>query len=73
MDYTDPYFKGEIVINKKKIKKVKINYNKISKYSALIIIADHDKFNYKKLKEKSSIIVDTRGRYKDLSYKIIKA
>ncbi len=45
------------------------NLNRINlkKYDASLIIADHDEFNYSYLLKKSKLIIDTRGRYRNIT------
>jgi UDP-N-acetyl-D-glucosamine dehydrogenase len=44
------------------LKSVTLNYKKLSKYSAVLLLTDHDYINYKLLKKYSKLIIDTRGK-----------
>ena len=46
--------------------------NKINNYEIVIIVTDHDKYNYQKILKYSKNIIDTRGRYKLNNFKIIR-
>ena len=39
---------------------VKLTPKNIAKYDAIILVTDHDKYNYKMLAKKSKLIIDTR-------------
>ena len=62
-DYSDPYFsKLRIGRNVKENKKsIKINRINLKKYNGVILITDHDKFNYDLILKNSKMIFDTRG------------
>jgi UDP-N-acetyl-D-glucosamine dehydrogenase len=71
IDYLDPYV-SKLKIKKFEIKRVSYTNKLISQYSAICILSDHDKINYKSLLKYSKVIFDTRGRYKlELDKKII--
>lgn len=76
VDYTDPFYKGKLKSPTKKnrnIKNIKLGYEKLIKYHAVILVTDHDCFNYKQIKKYSKKIIDTRNRYLAASNKIIKS
>jgi len=64
-DYMDPYIK---VISSSKLKYNKVSkpiiYKNLRNYDLTLIITDHDKFNYNKIKKYSKLILDTRGKFK---------
>jgi len=70
-DYHDPYFdklrKGRI--NKKNRTSIKLNKKNLEKYSAAVLLTDHDILNYKLIAKHSKLIFDTRGKFKDTSFK----
>ena len=75
VDYSDPHVpifpkmrKYNFNLKSKKISAVSLN-----KYDAVIIATDHDSFDFKLIKNNSNLIIDTRGRYRNLSKKIIRA
>ena len=64
--YNDPYLSEETheELSKINIQKVEIN-NNIQKYDCVILLTDHDSYDYDLIKEKSKLIIDTRGRYSE--------
>lgn len=72
IDYSDTYIeKIKINTNKNIFLKSKIvNKENIKKYSCVIILTDHDNFNYKNLL-KANIIIDTRGKFKEIRHENI--
>ena len=72
-EYNDPYFdkirKGrQNKINKKSII---LNKNNLKKFSAVLVVTDHDKYDYKFIAQNSKIVFDTRGVYKKFAFKNI--
>lgn len=73
-DYHDPYVNEIYIPNKKMmIKSIKLNYLKLDNYDLVVIITDHDKYNFKKILKNSKKIIDTRGRFNLSNKKIIRA
>jgi UDP-N-acetyl-D-glucosamine dehydrogenase len=72
IDYSDTYIeKIKINTNKNIFLKSKIvNKENIKKYNCVIILTDHDNFNYKNLL-KANIIIDTRGKFKEIRHENI--
>ncbi len=70
--YNDPLI-DEIKINKVKLKSIKLNYNKLNNFEIVIIITDHDLYNYKKILKFSNHILDTRGRFSLKNTKVSRA
>ena len=67
-EYNDPYFpqlrKGR---NLKFTKKsVPINEKNLKKFDAVLVITDHDAYNYKFIYKNSKQVFDARGVYKNL-------
>ncbi len=70
IDISEPYLKSNnnlLSENHKFLKKYKINNihlskSKIKKYDVVMILSDHDKFNYNLIKKESKILIDTRNR-----------
>ena len=52
---------------------VELSGKSLKNYDAVILSTDHDKFDYKQIYENSNLIIDTRGKFKQKSLKIIKA
>ncbi len=72
-EYNDPYFKKTRLGRANKIikKSIKLSKTNLKKFSAAILITDHDSYNYNFLAKNSKIIFDTRGRFKKFNYKNI--
>ncbi|WP_069863634.1 nucleotide sugar dehydrogenase [Pseudomonas citronellolis] len=47
--------------------------NLISGFDAVVLATDHDKFDYSMIAENSKVLIDTRGRYRNLSENVITA
>lgn len=72
--YYDPYVK-EInnLSNKRCLKSLKkLNNNLLSQFDVVVLLTDHDEFDYRAILKHSNYIVDTRGRYK-VSKKVSRA
>ncbi len=52
---------------------IKITSKNLEIYDCVVIATDHDEFDYCMVERYSSLIVDTRGRYRMLSEKVVKA
>ncbi len=74
IQYSDPYIKGPISIKNFKFNKksIKLNSNNIKKFDIIVLMTDHDNFNYKMIYKNSKIIVDCRGRF-SLDHKVYRA
>ena len=66
IDYSDPYVKKDINTRdfKFNLKNVKPTSSNLSRYDIVIIMTDHDVFNYKSIYKYSNHIIDCRGRFK---------
>jgi len=73
--YCDPYVKEISGLRNYnfKMKSVKIDYKHLKNFDAIIIVTDHDRFNYDAIRKNSKIIIDTRGVYKKEYTNIIPA
>lgn len=73
VSYSDPYF--EILPKLRNyninIKNVNLTPSNLSKFDCTILATDHDAFDYDLVKEFSSFIIDTRGRF-ELQENIIR-
>ncbi len=74
ISYFDPHIKNQLFNkNFKNLKSIKrISSSKIKKFDIVILMTDHDVFDYKMLLKYSKIIIDCRGRYK-INEKVIRA
>ena len=50
-----------------------INAETLVRYDCIILVTDHDKFDYQLIKQHATLIVDCRGRYPEASDSIIRA
>jgi len=55
------------------LRSIDLTPKKIRSYDAILLITDHKKFDYKKIKYYGKLIVDTRGIYKKVSNNIVLA
>ena len=65
IDYYDPYVPTLAPTRKYnyKMSSVKLSRDLISKYDMVILVTDHDIFDYDLIKKNSKMIIDTRGRF----------
>ena len=68
VSYSDPYIPIMPATRNYnfKMKSVRLSTNSIKKYDAVIIVTDHDLFNFKMIKKHSKLIIDCRGRFANL-------
>jgi len=52
---------------------VPLTAESLSEYDAAILTTDHDKFDYRLIRESTQILVDSRGKYRQFDEKIVKA
>lgn len=73
--YHDPYIKK---IEKSRhhnlfYKSIKLNYINLSKFDAIIILTDHDFYDYQKILKFSNLIIDARGRLEADNKKVFRS
>lgn len=77
VDFCDPFVKLDKINTKslinRKTKKVQLTKKNLLLYDAVVLITDHEDFNYSLIRENSKIIVDTRGVFKPEKGKIYRA
>ena len=61
VEFSDPFVKNEKVNGVKK-KSIDLYDKNIKKFDCVVLVTDHDKFNYKKIIKNAKIIIDCRGR-----------
>jgi UDP-N-acetyl-D-glucosamine dehydrogenase len=73
--YSDPYVPTFPQMRKYNfdLDSVELTPEKLSKMDCVLIATDHDDFNYDLIKEHSSLIVDTRGRYRSNLDNVVQA
>ena len=55
------------------LKSVVLTPESLSQFDCVLIATDHDKFDYDMIEKNAKLIVDSRGRYRHISPKIVKA
>jgi len=75
ISYHDPYVPKVSGLRNHDISmsSIKINSKIINKFDAVIIVTDHDKFNYELIRKNSKLLIDTRGIYNKKYENIISA
>ncbi len=75
MDYSDPFFPTFPKMRRHKfdLKSVPLTAENVAKYDCVLIATNHDAFDYKMLKERAQLIVDTRGVYLEPAPNVVKA
>ena len=70
----DPYVINIKNLIDKEIKILKnLQYSELNKYDLIVLLTDHDIFDYTKIKSYSKLILDTRGRYKPDNIKVFRS
>ncbi len=74
VNYSDPYFDHFPKLRRFAFesKSIHISAQSLSDFDSVILVTDHDSFDYELIKNNSKLIIDTRGRYKP-SENIIRA
>lgn len=52
---------------------VKLTAESLAEYDAVVLTTDHDKFDYDLIYDNANIIVDSRGKYRNVNGKVVKA
>ncbi len=63
LTFSDPYVDNLPANINKNISKVDLNQNTLISQDAVVLITDHDEFDYELIRKSARIIVDTRGRF----------
>ena len=74
IEYSDPHIKDTILTREFKFNKKSLNLStkNLKKFDIVILMTDHDKFDYKMIYENSQTIIDCRGRY-SVDHKVYRA
>ena len=74
VNYSDPFFKSLPKTRKLDLKldSVEITSQNLKTYDVVVVVTDHDSFDYELIKNNSNLIVDTRGRF-NISHYIFRA
>ncbi len=75
VSYSDPHVPvfPEMREHSFDLSSVALTSDSLSKFDAVVLATDHDRFDYDLIKKCSRMIVDTRGRYRDSAEHIVKA
>jgi UDP-N-acetyl-D-glucosamine dehydrogenase len=75
IEYSDPHVPVFPKMREHQFDLVSITLNDeiIAQYDCVLLATDHDKFDYDQIKKSAKLIVDTRGRYRQIAQQIIKA
>ena len=69
VSYSDPHV--AIFPNKRNhffdLKSIELTESSVADFDAVLLVTDHDKFDYDLILENSKLIVDTRGKYSNLN------
>ena len=74
IEFSDPHINNFIstrTFNYNK-KGIKLSPKNLKKFDIVVLMTDHDKFNYKMIYEYSKVIIDCRGRY-SVDHKVYRA
>jgi len=55
------------------LKSVKLDAVTLTSYDAVVLVTDHERFDYDLIKQNATLIIDARGRYRESADNIIKA
>ena len=74
IEYSDPHIKDTILTREFRFNKKSLNLSprNLKKFDIVILMTDHDKFDYKMIYENSQTIIDCRGRY-SVDHKVYRA
>jgi len=72
VNYNDPYI-PTLRLNNTLMKSKKLSYKNLAKYDATLILTNHSIYNKNLIYKHSNLIVDTRGVFRKISKKIIRA
>lgn len=75
IDYSDPHIPVFTASGNKrgKLKSIALTAKNITRYDGVVLITNHDAFDYKLIKKYAKLIIDSRGVYLSPSRKIVKA
>lgn len=75
IEFSDPYFNEFPQIRNYdfNLKNVNLTPESISDFDAVVLITDHDDFDYEMIIQNSKLVIDTRGAYQEERQNLIKA
>jgi UDP-N-acetyl-D-glucosamine dehydrogenase len=66
-------FCSKFYLKKNKLKNINLNAKNISNFDCVVIVTDHSYFDYSLIEKKAKLIVDCRGRIKNINKSKIRA
>lgn len=76
ISYSDPHipvFPSDLREHYFDLESVELTPDSIRSFDCVLLATDHDDFDYSLIKQNAKLIVDCRGRYKEVSSNILKA
>jgi len=75
LDYSDPNVPvfPRMREHRFDLKSVELTPESLASYDCVVLLTDHSDFEYELIKKHAKLIVDTRGRYREPSPKVVKA
>ncbi|MFW5955556.1 MAG: UDP binding domain-containing protein, partial [Rhodothermales bacterium] len=75
VDYSDPYIREVTQTRKLNItsSSVQLSSSMLARYDVVILVTDHDVFDYDLIQASSPLLVDTRGRYRGRYANVVHA
>ncbi|WP_307271337.1 nucleotide sugar dehydrogenase [Peribacillus sp. V2I11] len=73
VQFNDPYAKKIIDQEGNHILSIDLNYNDLMRYDCILLLTNHESYNYNEIVKNANLIIDTRNAFKGInSSKIIK-
>jgi UDP-N-acetyl-D-glucosamine dehydrogenase len=75
VEYSDPHIPSFPAMRNYQFELVsrELNAELLQSFDAAVLVTDHDDFDYDLIKEHATLIIDSRGRYRDPAPHIVKA
>ena len=75
VDYSDPNVPvfPKMREHKFDLKSVTLTPETLSSYDAVVLLTDHSDFDYEMIAAHSNLVIDTRGKYRDIRESVVKA
>jgi UDP-N-acetyl-D-glucosamine dehydrogenase len=75
LDYSDPHVLEfpNMREHNFELKSVDLSPEKVASYDCVVLLTDHDEFDYDMFAENSQLLIDTRGRYREPFKSLVKA
>jgi len=75
VDYSDPYVPCFPQMRQYEfdLTSVELTAESLAHYDCVVLATDHDAFDYEFIHQHANLIVDSRGRYREISKKVLKA